>query len=53
MNPGPILTIRNTFPTLPHDFLFSVIIKSENTKNILPFATTLKTQKYLIFTALV
>jgi hypothetical protein len=37
MNPGPILIIRNTFPTLPYVFLFLVIINSENTKNIFTF----------------
>jgi hypothetical protein len=37
MNPDLILTIRNTFPTLPCVLLFLVIIKSENTKNIFTF----------------
>jgi hypothetical protein len=32
MNPGPILIIRNTFPTYLHALLFSVLFKSENTK---------------------
>jgi hypothetical protein len=32
MNPGPILIIRNTFPTHLHALLFSASFKSENTK---------------------
>jgi hypothetical protein len=44
MNPDPILIIKNTFPILLLAFLFSALIKSENTKKILsPFATILKT----------
>jgi hypothetical protein len=37
MNPGPILIIRNIFPTLPCAFLILAFIKSENTKNTLTF----------------
>jgi hypothetical protein len=32
VNPGPLLIIRNNFPFTLSLFLFSVIIKSENTK---------------------
>jgi hypothetical protein len=35
MNPGPILTIRNTFPTHLHTLLFSAPFYSENTKTYL------------------
>jgi hypothetical protein len=37
MNPGLILIIRNTFPTIPRAILFLVLIKSENTKNSFTF----------------
>jgi hypothetical protein len=35
MNPGPILIMINTFPTLTRVLLFSSLIKSENTKTYL------------------
>jgi hypothetical protein len=35
MNPGPILIVRNTFPTHLHALLFSALFKSENTKTYL------------------
>jgi hypothetical protein len=53
MSHGPILIIRNVFPTLARVFLFLVIIKSEIPKTLIPFATILKTQKYIYFTVLV
>jgi hypothetical protein len=53
MNPGPILIIRNTFPTLLLAFLFSALINSENKKHIYFLAFTYKTQKYLYHIILV
>jgi hypothetical protein len=48
MNPGPILIIRNTFPTIAHVFENSSVIKSENTKkNIYYLAIISKTPKHL------
>jgi hypothetical protein len=43
MNPGPILIIRNTFPTLARVFLISSLIKSKNTKHIYFLAIISKT----------
>jgi hypothetical protein len=40
MNPGPILIIRNTFPTILFTLLFSASFYSENTKNIFTFLHT-------------
>jgi hypothetical protein len=40
MNPGPILIVRNTFPTHLHALLFLELFKSENTKNIFTFLHT-------------
>jgi hypothetical protein len=47
MNPGPSLTIRKTFPTLPRVLLFLVIIKPENIKISFTFCSYIKTQKHL------
>jgi hypothetical protein len=53
MNLGPILIIKNTFPMLAHVLLFSVIIKSENTKISFTFCNHIKNIKISLFTALV
>ena len=45
MNPGPILIIRNTFPTLLSSLLFSAIYYSENTKILSIPAITHKNPK--------
>jgi hypothetical protein len=55
MNPGPILIIRNTFPTHLHALLFSASFKSKNTKTHYLLVYNYKTPKYLshvIFTLL-
>jgi hypothetical protein len=52
MNPGPILIIRNTFPTLARVFLFPFIIKSKNTKKN-TFCNYIKNTKTHLFIALV
>jgi hypothetical protein len=43
--PGPILIIRNTFPTLARVRLFSALIKSENTKTYLLSCNNIKNPK--------
>jgi hypothetical protein len=53
MNPGPILIITNTFPTLACVFLISSLIKSQNTKHIYFLAIISKTQKHLYLIILV
>jgi hypothetical protein len=45
MNPGPILIIRNTFPTLARFFKNSSLIKSEIQKHIYFFCNHLKNPK--------
>jgi hypothetical protein len=55
MNPGPILTIRNTFPTHLHTLLFLVPFYSENRKAYLLSCTHKqipKTPFHIIFTLL-
>ena len=45
MNPGPILIIRNNFPTTIIHFLFAAIYKFENTKIHLLLAFTIQNPK--------
>ena len=46
MNPGPILIIRNNFPTTIIHFLFAAIYKFENTKILYFLHSQYKTQKH-------
>ena len=47
MNPGPLLIIRNTFPFTFIAYLFSEIIKTENTKTLYILHSSSKIQKYI------
>jgi hypothetical protein len=51
MNPGPILTIRNTFSTHLHTLLFSATFYSKNKKNIFTFSHTQPKPKNTITTS--
>jgi hypothetical protein len=53
MNPGPILIIKNTFPTLARFFKNSSLIKSEIQKHIYFLAIISKTQKLVYLIVLV
>ena len=53
MNPGPILIIRNNFPTTIIHFLFSAIYKFENTKILLLLAFTIHNPKTLSIIAII
>jgi hypothetical protein len=49
MNPGPILTIRNTFTTLPRVFLFFLsLLNPKNSKNTFTFCNYTKNPKTLL-----
>jgi hypothetical protein len=50
MNPGPVLIIRKTFPTLLLAFLFLTLMKSENTKITFTFCSyTQNTKAALLY----
>lgn len=52
MNPGPILIIRNTFPTLLSSLLFSAIYYFENTKILSILAITHKNPKTTLLSSI-